>query len=134
VFEAFCREKLGPLALRLALGVFCFYSGYLKIMAAGGTAWYPGMPMTWQVILSWGEFCAGVAILLGFRCRIAAAIVLAITVGMLLWIHGWRVFRLQIRDLEMVFLFLLSGLALLLVGAGGLSLDARMLGKIPGRK
>lgn len=134
MFEAFCREKLGPLALRLALGVFCFYSGYLKIMAAGGTAWYPGMPMTWQVILSWGEFCAGVAILLGFRCRIAAAIVLAITVGMLLWIHGWRVFRLQIRDLEMVFLFLLSGLALLLVGAGGLSLDARMLGKIPGRK
>jgi uncharacterized membrane protein YphA (DoxX/SURF4 family) len=132
VFEAFCREKLGPLALRLALGVFCFYSGYLKIMAAGGTAWLPGMPVTWQVVLSWGEFCAGVAILLGFRCRIAAAVVLAITVGMLLWIHGWRVFRLQIRDLEMVFLFLLSGLALLFVGAGGFSLDARMMGKMPG--
>ena len=134
MFEAFCREKLGPLALRLALGLFCFYSGYLKIMAAGGTAWFRGMPVTWQVIISWAEFCAGVAILLGFHCRIAAMVVVTIMIGLLLWIHGWGVFRLQIRDLQMTFLLLLSGLALLFVGAGGLSLDARMMGKVPGRK
>ena len=40
--EAFCKEKLGPLALRLALGLVCVWHGYLKIMAGGGgTRFWP---------------------------------------------------------------------------------------------
>jgi uncharacterized membrane protein YphA (DoxX/SURF4 family) len=125
MFEAFCREKLGPLALRLALGLLCVYNGYLKIMAAGGTAWYPGLPVTWQVVLSWGEFSAGLAILLGFRCRIAALVVLVLTSGILLWSQGWGLFHQPVRNLESTVLFLLAVLALIFLGGGELSLDAR---------
>jgi uncharacterized membrane protein YphA (DoxX/SURF4 family) len=129
VFETFCKEKLGPLALRLAVGLFCVYHGYLKIMAAGGTAWYTGLPVAWQVLLAWAEFGAGLAILLGFRCRIAATLVLVLTAGLLLWSQGWKVLELPIRSLETALLVLLMGTALLFLGAGELSLDARGGGK-----
>jgi uncharacterized membrane protein YphA (DoxX/SURF4 family) len=125
VFEAFCKEKLGPLALRLALGLVCVSHGYLKIMAAGGTAWFPGLPVGWQVVIAWTEFAAGLAILVGFRCRWAATAVLVLTAGMLIWWHGLNIFRLPLRTLEPTILLLLMGLALLFLGAGELSIDAR---------
>src|SRR5262249_61117472 len=84
VFEAFCKDKLGPLALRLAVGLFCVYHGYLKIMAAGGTAWYPSLAVGWQVLIAWAEFASGLAVLLGFRCRTAATVVVGLTAGLVL--------------------------------------------------
>jgi len=94
-------------------------------MASGGTAWYPSLPVAWQVFLSWGEFTAGIAILLGFRCRFAAILIVVLTTGTLLWFQGWHVFRLPWQNLEQPLLLLLSTLALLLLGAGDLSLDSR---------
>jgi uncharacterized membrane protein YphA (DoxX/SURF4 family) len=129
LIEAFCKEKLGPLALRLAVGLFCAYHGYLKIMASGGTAWNPAWPVALQVLISWAEFSAGVAILLGFRCRLAASVILVLTAGMLLWAQGWKVLSVPLHNLELTLLLLLSGLALLFLGAGQLSLDARSGGK-----
>jgi uncharacterized membrane protein YphA (DoxX/SURF4 family) len=131
VLESFCKEKLAPLVLRLALGSFCVYHGFLKIMVAGGTAWYPSLPVTWQVLLSWVEFTAGVAILLGFRCRIAAVLILALTSGTLVWFQGWHVFRLPWQNLEQPLMLLLSTLALLFLGAGDFSLDGRRGHKAP---
>ena len=132
MFEAYCKEKLAPLTLRLALGLVCAYHGYLKIMAAGGTAWAPGLATGWQVLIAWGEFTAGLAILVGFRCRIAATAILALTVGPLAWWQGWNLFHLPLRTLEPVATLLLAGLALLFLGAGELSLDARAFGKPAG--
>lgn len=129
MFEAFCNEKLGPLALRLALGFVCIYHGFTKIMANGGTSWNPGMTVPWQLLLAWGEFSAGVAILLGFRCRLATSTVLTITAGTIIWSQGWNVVRLPLRTLEPTVVFLLTGLALLFLGAGELALDARQGGK-----
>jgi uncharacterized membrane protein YphA (DoxX/SURF4 family) len=125
VFEQFCKEKLGPLALRLALGLVCVYHGYVKIMATGGSSWNPSMSVGWQLLISWAEFSAGVAILLGFKCRLAATVVLALTAGTLLWYQGWHVFHLPLHTLEPTLLLLLVGLALLFLGAGELSIDAR---------
>jgi len=129
VFESFCREKLGPLTLRLALGSVCIYHGFLKIMIAGGTAWQPGLPVTWQLLLAWGELTAGLAILVGFYCRLAATGVLFITVGTFVWWQGWHVFRLSFRALEPFMLLLLLSLSLQLLGAGDLSFDRRGGGK-----
>ncbi|OAI38948.1 hypothetical protein AYO40_01555 [Planctomycetaceae bacterium SCGC AG-212-D15] len=125
MFEAFFREKLGPLALRLALGSACVYHGFLKIMAHGGAYWTSGMPTSLQMALAWGEFVAGIAILLGFYCRYSAATVLAVTLGALAWWHGWGMFHLPLRTLEPTLMTLLIGLSLLFQGAGDLSLDAR---------
>jgi uncharacterized membrane protein YphA (DoxX/SURF4 family) len=134
VIEAFCREKLGPLTLRLALGSVCVYHGFLKIMAAGGTAWQPGLPAAWQAALAWGEFAAGLAILVGLHCRPAAAAVLALTVGTLLWWQGWGALRLPLRTLEPFVLLALLSLSLLFLGAGELSLDRRGRAKSPAAK
>lgn len=125
MFESFCKEKLGPLALRLAVGFVCVYHGFLKIMAAGGTAWSPGLAVGWQLLLSWGEFAAGLAILFGLYCRLAAAAVLTLTVSSLLLWQGWNTFQLPLRSLEPFILLLLVSLALLFVGPGELSLDRR---------
>jgi uncharacterized membrane protein YphA (DoxX/SURF4 family) len=129
VFESFFKEKLAPLALRLGLGLVCVYHGYLKIMASGGTAWWPALPTGWQLLIAWGEFVAGLAILAGFRCRWAAMAVLALTGGMLGWVHGGNVLHLPLPTLEPTLLLLFVGLALLFLGAGDLSLDARSSGQ-----
>jgi uncharacterized membrane protein YphA (DoxX/SURF4 family) len=125
VIEAFCKDKLGPFVLRLALGLVCAYHGYVKIMANGGTTWSPNLTVGWQLFVAWGEFVAGLAILLGFRCRLAAGMVLSLLIGLLLWTQGWRVWRLPIQSLETTVLFFLTGMAVLFVGAGELSLDRR---------
>ena len=123
MLESFCKEKAAPLVLRLTLGGLCVYHGYLKIMAAGGTTWYPGMPTGWQLFISWGEFAAGLAILLGFRCRLAAGLALAATAASLWWWQGWNILRLPMRSLEQPLLLLIVALVLLFLGAGELSLD-----------
>ena len=131
MLESFCKEKLAPLALRFALGSFCVYHGFLKIMAAGGTAWYPSLPVAWQLLLAWVEFTAGLAILLGFRCRLAAILILVLTSGTLLWFHGWHLLRLPWQNLEQPLLLLLSTLSLLFLGAGDFSIDGRRGAKSP---
>ncbi|GIW80511.1 MAG: GntR family transcriptional regulator [Gemmatales bacterium] len=125
MFEPFFREKLGPLVLRVAIGLVCIYHGFLKIMLSGGTAWQPGLPVFWQMVIAWGEFIAGVAIVLGFYCRLGAFVVMSITAGLFVWWHGWKIFRLPVQSLEPVVMFLLVTSALLLIGGGEFSLDAR---------
>jgi uncharacterized membrane protein YphA (DoxX/SURF4 family) len=129
MFEAFCREKLGPLVLRVALGLTCVYHGYDKIKAAGGTAWTTApMPVSWQVLTAWGEFVGGLAVLLGFYCRTAAALIFLVTAGVAVWWQGWNLFGLPLASLEPLLLLLLLSLALVFVGPGGLSLDGRGAG------
>lgn len=132
MFEAFCKDKLAPLALRLALGLICAEHGYLKIMAAGGTNWSPGLGTGWQLLIAWGEFAAGLAILVGFRCRIFAGLALALTSGSLVWFQGWGLLHLPFRSLEPTVLLLVSALAVLFLGAGELSVDARSSGNAAG--
>lgn len=127
MFEAFFKDKLGPLVLRLALGLAYVYHGYVKIMATGGTAWYPGWPVGWQLLIAWGEFAAGLAIVLGFHCRLAAALALGLTTTTLLRWHGWSIFHLPLWNLEPTLMLLLMGLALLFLGAGEFSIDQRTL-------
>jgi uncharacterized membrane protein YphA (DoxX/SURF4 family) len=125
VFEKYCRDKLAPLALRLALGLACVYHGYLKIMASGGTAWHTSLPVAWQLVIAWGEFGAGLALLVGLRCRLAAAAAVAVIVGLVAWQDGWNVLRLSPHTLEPILLLVLIGLALVFQGGGDLTLAGR---------
>ena len=125
MFESFLRERLAPLTLRLALGLVCIFHGFVKIMANGGLTWHLTMPTTYQLAVAWGEFGSGLAILLGFRCRWAAATALSVLGFTQVWQHGWNVFAQPVRTLEPTLVLLLVGLALLFLGAGELSLDGR---------
>lgn len=128
MFEAFLKEKLGPLALRLALGSYCAYHGFLKIMNHGGAWWTTGMPTWMQLSMAWTEFGSGLAILLGFYCRANAGNVVSVTIGTLAWFHGWNTFRLPMATLELPIMLLLLELSVVCIGAGDISLDARRSG------
>lgn len=125
MFEAYCREKLGPLALRVALGLFGVYHGFVKITASGGMSWSPGLGMGWQLAIAWGQLAAGMAILVGLYCRLAAFVLLGTTLASWSLGMGWGLLRLPVADLEPFLLLVLAGLALLFLGAGELSLDSR---------
>ncbi len=124
VFENHFREKIGPLVLRLALGLVCVYHGFAKIQANGGTNWAPDLHVLWQLTIAWGEFGAGMAILVGLYCRWAAAAALLLSVGTLLWFHGARVFSQPIASLESRFLVVLCSVALLCLGGGAWAVSA----------
>jgi uncharacterized membrane protein YphA (DoxX/SURF4 family) len=123
VFEAFFKEKLAPLTLRLGLGALCVWHGFTKIMVMGGLNWNPALPVGWQLLIAWSEFGAGLAILLGFYCRLAATMILALLAGTLIWWQGWSLLQMPLRSLESTLLLLIAGLTLLFLGAGELSLD-----------
>ena len=125
MFEPILKDKLGPLALRLALGSFCVYHGFLKIMCHGGAWWTTGMPTWMQLSMAWNEFGSGLAVLLGFYCRASAGNVVGVTIGTLVWFHGRNTLRLPMSTLELSILTLLMEVAVACIGAGELPLDAR---------
>ncbi|MGE3807179.1 MAG: DoxX family protein [Gemmataceae bacterium] len=125
MFESFFKEKLGPLVLRLAVGLACVYHGFQKIQADGGAAWTSGLSTTWQMAIAWSQFGAGLAILLGLYTRLAAGVIITLTVGTLFLWQGWYTFRLPLSTLEPYIMFTLVSMALLFGGAGELALDAR---------
>lgn len=118
VFEATVREKLGPLVLRLALGLICCYHGFLKIMARGGMNWSSGLPLGWQLAIAWAEFGAGIAILIGLYVRWASGLVFLVVIGSLAWFQGLGLFSQPLASLEQHFLLIFCALALLFVGGG----------------
>jgi uncharacterized membrane protein YphA (DoxX/SURF4 family) len=124
VFESQFREKIGPLVLRLALGVVCVYHGFAKIQANGGTNWAPDLNVLWQLTIAWGEFSAGMAILVGLYCRWAAAAALLLSVGTLIWFQGARLLSQPIASLESRFLVVLCSVALLCLGGGAWAVSA----------
>jgi uncharacterized membrane protein YphA (DoxX/SURF4 family) len=125
VFESFLKEKLAPLTLRLALGLVCIYHGFVKIMSNGGMTWHLTMPVVWQLAIAWAEFAAGLAILLGFRCRWAAAVALAALLATQAWSLGWGILQQPLRSLEPTGVLVLVAVSLLFLGAGELSIDGR---------
>jgi putative oxidoreductase len=129
VFETLFREKVGPFVLRLALGLVCVYHGYAKIMANGGTNWSPGLPVGWQLVIAWGEFCGGLAILVGLYCRWAAAAVFLLTIGSLAWLQGTQLFSQPLASLEPRFLQVLCSLTLVFLGGGSWAVTASVGGK-----
>jgi uncharacterized membrane protein YphA (DoxX/SURF4 family) len=125
VFESFLKEKLAPLTLRLALGLVCIYHGFVKIMSNGGMTWHLTMPVVWQLAIAWAEFAAGLAILLGFRCRWAAAVALTALIATQAWSLGWGILQQPLRSLEPTGVLVLVAVSLLFLGAGELSIDGR---------
>jgi putative oxidoreductase len=118
------------LAGRVLLSILFIIAGYSKLTAIGGTAGFFGslglpMPTATAVIVGLVEFFGGLAILLGFKTRIAAIVVAifvlaATAVAHLDFSQAGNALMLQ-KNLAIT-----GGLLLLAVlGAGPLSIDGR---------
>jgi len=121
---------LATLVARVFLSILFFLAGFSKLTAISGTAGYFAglglpVPTVTAVLVGLVEFVGGLAILVGFQTRIAAAIVALFTIGATLVAHmnfaeGMNALMAQ-KNLAIA-----GGLILLaLQGAGSISIDAK---------
>ncbi|KAB2700064.1 DoxX family protein [Ochrobactrum sp. GPK 3] len=118
------------LIARVFLSILFIIAGFGKLTALSGTAGYFAglglpLPMVTAVVVGLVEFVGGIAILVGFQTRIAAAIVGLFTIGATLVAHmnfaeGMNALMAQKNLAIAGGLFLLA-----LHGAGSLSIDAK---------
>lgn len=121
---------LATLVARVFLSILFILAGFSKLTAISGTAGYFAglglpVPTVTAVLVGLVEFVGGLAILVGFQTRIAAAIVALFTIGATLVAHmnfaeGMNAIMAQ-KNLAIA-----GGLILLaLQGAGSISIDAK---------
>ena len=121
---------LATLVARVFLSILFILAGFSKLTAISGTAGYfagLGLPVPTVTagLVGLVEFLGGLAILVGFQTRIAAAIVALFTIGATLVAHmnfaeGMNAMMAQ-KNLAIA-----GGLILLaLQGAGSISIDAK---------
>jgi putative oxidoreductase len=110
------------LFLRLGLGVIFLYHGYGKVFGEGanfGSSWNPsGMAMITQILVAWGEFLCGGAILLGFMTEIAALGIIVIMVGAIVLFTGKNGFNMMNSGFEYNYALITMALALIGTGPG----------------
>lgn len=118
------------LIARIFLSILFILAGWSKLTGLEGTAQYFGgiglpMPAVTAVLVGLVEFVGGLAILIGFKTRIAAIIVALFTIGATLVAHmnfaeGMNALMAQ-KNLAIA-----GGLLLLaVIGAGTYSVDGR---------
>jgi len=121
---------IATLVARVFLSILFILAGFSKLTAISGTAGYFAglglpVPTVTAVLVGLVEFVGGLAILVGFQTRIAAAIVALFTIGATLVAHmnfaeGMNALMAQ-KNLAIA-----GGLILLaLQGAGSISIDAK---------
>nr|WP_196107814.1 MULTISPECIES: DoxX family protein [unclassified Ochrobactrum] len=118
------------LIARIFLSILFIIAGYGKLTAIAGTAGYFAglglpLPTVTAVVVGLVEFVGGLAILVGFQTRIAAAVVGLFTIGATLVAHmdfsqGMNAMMAQKNLAIAGGLFILA-----LHGAGALSIDAK---------
>ncbi|MBC8718372.1 DoxX family protein [Ochrobactrum sp. Marseille-Q0166] len=123
-------NSVATLVARVFLSILFILAGFSKLTAISGTAGYFAglglpVPTATAVLVGLVEFVGGLAILVGFQTRIAAAIVALFTIGATLVAHmnfaeGMNAMMAQ-KNLAIA-----GGLILLaLHGAGSISIDAK---------
>jgi putative oxidoreductase len=126
-------EKLKPFAslfLRIGLGTVFAFHGYPKVFGEGaalGTAWAgDGYPAIIQVLVSWGEFVGGLAILAGFLTPLAALGIIIIMAGAIVTVHGKNGFSMGNGGYEYNFVLISMCLALIANGPGAFAVDNKL--------
>ncbi len=123
--------NLGLLMIRISVGVLMLFHGIQKL--SGGLAFIKGMLVDmgmpgffgYGVVI--GEVLAPLAILIGFRTRIAAIIYAFNMLVAAIMVHGSQFFTVSDHGgwaLELVGLYFFGALALVFTGAGEYSLSS----------
>lgn len=120
-----CCEKLkvcAPLFLRIGLGIIFLYHGFGKVFGEGanfGSSWNPaGMSTIIQILVAWGEFLCGAAILLGFLTEIASLGIIIIMTGAIILVTGKSGFNMMNGGFEYNFALIMMSLTLIATGPG----------------
>ena len=125
-------DDLGKLILRLMLGVLMLFHGYAKIVkgvsgieasliSAGWPAW-----VAYGVYI--GEVLAPLLVILGFYARVGGLIIVINMIFAISLSHSHQLFDLGKTGawaLELQGFFLLTGLAIALIGPGRFSINKR---------
>jgi putative oxidoreductase len=120
-------EPLGLLILRLALGIIFFSHGYPKLahLGSGGMQGFfvqHGLPGYFVYVAGILETFGGALLVLGLFTR-AAALLLAVEMGVAIWkVHSGGGY-LAVHDYEFPLALAAACFALATVGAGAISLD-----------
>ncbi|KQZ99652.1 hypothetical protein ASD64_15160 [Mesorhizobium sp. Root157] len=115
---------------RVLLSALFVLSGFAKLTAISGTAgWFESiglpLPTLTAVVVGLVEFLGGLAILVGFKTRIAAILLAVFTLGATAIAHLDFADQMQVLMLQKN-LGLVGGFLLLAaVGAGSISIDGR---------
>jgi len=117
-------QPLGLLILRLVFGLIFFSHGYPKLAHSGMQAFFVehGLPGYFVYISGVLEVFGAILLVLGLFTR-AAALLLAIEMGVAIWkVHSTGSY-LAVHNYEFPLAMLAGSFALSTVGAGSLSLD-----------
>jgi putative oxidoreductase len=135
MFEAFVKNTLAALLLRLALAAIFIYHGFHLVGDDGnqwGAAWMnaeaanheaqpPAAPV--QLAVAWGQLLGGIALAVGFLTRLAALGIIAIMAGAIATVHWPNGFDISKGGYEYNMLIVVACLTLLLLGGGTVAVD-----------
>jgi putative oxidoreductase len=124
--DSVAKNMLAPLVLRLGLAVIFIHHGLGKINETTnwGTKWMGDkQPAHVQGAVAWGELIGGIAMSVGFLARLAGLGLAAIMGGAIYMVHGEKGFDLSKGGYEYNFAIIIMCVAVILLGAGTLSLD-----------
>jgi putative oxidoreductase len=132
-------ERYGTLAARILIGQIFLLSGVMKIMDPSGTmAQMEGRGMFWVplffVAATAVELIGGLSLLLGFKARLGALLLLLFLIPVTLTFHNFWTYPPEEQRMQMILfmhnLTLMGGLLLVMtIGPGPLSID--LWGKKP---
>ncbi len=87
------HPDLGALLLRVGLAAIFIFHGYHKVvLVVDGSTWTSDLSLTTQTVVAWGEFVAGLALLVGLLSRLAAVGSIVIQGGAIAMVTGARDF------------------------------------------
>lgn len=126
------NESIGRLILRLALGVLILFHGVAKLTAGisgiTGMVSAAGLPAILAYGVYVGEVIAPVLVILGWYSRIGAALIAANMLFAFGLVHRGEFFALANSGgwaLELQAMFLLTAIALVLMGPGRYSINGK---------
>ena len=138
------RDALAILVLRTALGTLFWAHGMQLVFGAFGGGGFPGAVAVaegagfqpaalWGPVLAFAAFLGGLAVLLGFYTRVAAALMMFIMAVAVVQVQGPMGYFNSRGGFEFPLTVFFAALSLLLTGSGAYSLDTWLRLRLEGR-
>ena len=129
-------SDIGPLVLRLALGLVFFMHGYDKVFVKGipGITGFMGslglpFPTLMAYLVSYGELVGGLLLILGILTYWVSIVNIIIATVAFVTVHMTKGFFVSAGGYEFIMLIWAASVSLLVSGAGKFSLDTFLRNK-----